>query len=256
MSFLTHRVFLLWLLYLVLVVFGIGVLSLLGVPQLALHYDRSYLTLLLFVMYGTAEVLSGRQAWRISEDNRVVDRVVRWLALHKLGHIAVKKDENVQLLVADSRDLLDRCVIPPSAIADHLTLLCVKANAGQRSMHQDTMIDITAERLYSRALIGDFIAAQIVWVGILATIIGVILAFWPMIDGVSIDAMRMNLGRFFGGIATAFIPTAVSFVCKIILDINTRIIVSGVRELVEKIATVAETQVLPFLHTNGKITVL
>jgi hypothetical protein len=228
----------------------------LGVPQMALRYDRSYLTLLLFVMYGVAEVLSGRQAWMISENNRVLDRVIRWLSWHKIGHIAIKKDESVQLLEAHATTPLERCVVPASALTDHLTMLCAKANAGQRSIQQGTMLDVTAERLYARALIGDFIAAQIVWVGILATIVGVILAFWPMIDGVSIDAMRSNLGRFFGGIAVAFIPTAVSFVCKITLDINTRIIVSGVRELVEKITWVAETEVLPFLHADGKITVL
>ena len=256
MRFLTHRVFLFWLLHLVLVIFGIGVLLLLGLPQMALRHDRSYLTLLLFAMYGTAEVLSGWHAWAISEDNRTVDRVIRWLTWHKLGHIAIKKDESVQLLKAESTNPLDRCVVQRSAIADHLTMLCAKADAGQRTIDQGTMLDITAEGLYARALIGDFIAAQIVWVGILATIVGVILAFWPMIDGVSIDAMRTNLGQFFGGIAVAFIPTAVSFVCKITLDINTRIIASGVRQLVEKIAYVAETKVLPFLHNDGKTTVL
>ena len=255
--FLTHRVFLLWLLYLVLVIFGIGALAVLGVPQMALRYDRSYLTLLLFAMYALAEITSGRQAWLISQDNRVVDQVIHWLTWHKLGHIAIKKNESVQLLEAgDNLNPLNRCVVPSSAIADYLTMLCVKANAGQRTIQQRTMIEIMADRLYSRALIGDFIASQIVWVGILATIIGVILAFWPMIDGDSLDAMRSNLGRFFGGIAVAFIPTAASFVCKITLDINTRIIVSGVRELVEKIAGVAETEVLPFLHADGATTVI
>ena len=100
-------------------------------------------------------------------------------------------------------------------------------------------------------MIGDFIGSRIVWVGILATILGVIMAFWPMIDGVALDAMRTNLGQFFGGIAVAFIPTAVSFVCKIMLDFNTRIIASGVRDLIDKIACVSETDVLPFLDGDG-----
>ena len=42
-----HRVFLFWLLYLVIVLFGLGVLIYLRLPQLALHYDHSYLTVLL-----------------------------------------------------------------------------------------------------------------------------------------------------------------------------------------------------------------
>jgi hypothetical protein len=63
--------------------------------------------------------------------------------------------------------------------------------------------------------------------------------------------MRANLGEFFSGIAVAFIPTAVSFVFKIVLDFNSRIISSGVRELIDKIACVSEVQLLPFLEQDG-----
>jgi hypothetical protein len=243
---LTHRVFLFWLLYLVIVIFGLGALIYLGLPQIALHYDHSYLTMLLFGMYGTAEVLSGRQAWLISRENLIADRVIGWLSRHKLTRTATMSDGCV-LLQSYDEDLL----VPKSAIGEHIGLLSVKANAGQRRIRQSTIIDVTADRLYSRAMIGDFIGSRIVWVGILATILGVIMAFWPMIDGVSLDTMRTNLGQFFGGIAVAFIPTAVSFVCKIMLDFNTRIIASGVRDLIDKIACVSETDVLPFLDGDG-----
>lgn len=243
----THRVFLFWLLYLVIVIFGLSALIYLGLPQIALHYDHSYLTMLLFAMYGTAEVLSGRQAWLISQENLVADRVIRWLAQHKLTGAVVISDG--VLLQSEEVDL----VVPKSAIGEHIALLSTKANAGQRRIPQSTIIDVTADRLYSRAMIGDFIGARIVWVGILATILGVIMAFWPMIDGVALDAMRTNLGQFFGGIAVAFIPTAVSFICKIMLDFNTRIIASGVRDLIDKIACISETDVLPFLDGDGPV---
>lgn len=246
----THRVFLFWLFYVVLAVFGLAVLIYLGLPQLALRYDQSYLTLLLFGMYGVAEVLSGRQAWLVSWQNQVADTVVAWLSQRRITGIVVNRDGSV-VLSSDG----NRLEVPSSAIAEHLTLLGVKANAGQRRIHQHTIIDVTADRLYSRTMIADFLGSRIVWVGILATIIGVIMAFWPMIDGVSLDALRSNLGRFFGGIAVAFIPTAVSFVCKIMLDFNTRIIASGVRDLIDKIACVSETDVLPFLDGDGVTTV-
>ena len=243
---LIHRVFLFWLLYLVIVVFGLSALIYLGLPQIALHYDHSYLTVLLFAMYGTAEVLSGRQAWLISQENCIADRAIRWLSRHKLTSTTAMRDGRI-LLHGDEKTLM----VPKSAIAEHFVLLSLKANAGQRRIQQNTIIDVTADRLYSRAMIGDFIGSRIVWVGILATILGVIMAFWPMIDGVSIDAMKTNLGQFFGGIAVAFIPTAVSFVCKIMLDFNSRIISSGVRDLIDKIACVSETDVLPFLDGDG-----
>lgn len=245
---LIHRVFLFWLLYFVIVIFGLAALIYLGLPQIALHYDQSYLTVLLFVMYGVAEVLSGRQAWIMSRENRIADTVIDWLARHKLQGIMV----NSSIILSSGEDV---CRIPASAIADHLSLLSVKANAGQRRIRQSTIIDVTSERLYSRTMIADFIGSRIVWVGILATILGVIMAFWPMIGGVSIDSMKSDLGHFFGGIAVAFIPTAVSFVCKILLDFNTRIIASGVRDLIDKIAVVSETDVLPFLDGDGDTTI-
>jgi hypothetical protein len=243
----THRVFLFWLLYLVIVIFGLSALTYLGLPQTALHHDHSYLTLLLFAMYGTAEVLAGRQAWLVSKENCAADRVINWLSRHKLTGITLGRDGEVVLRSHAPK----RLQVDKSAIGSHFALLCLKAHAGQRQISQSTLIDVTADRLYSRTMIADFIGARIVWVGILATILGVIMAFWPMIDGVSIDAMKTNLGAFFGGIAVAFIPTAVSFVCKIILDFNTRIVVSGVRDLLDKIASVSETIVLPFLDGDG-----
>jgi hypothetical protein len=57
----THKTFLCWLIYAVCVVFVAAGLSAFGVPQMALAYDYSQLTLLLFLMYGLAES-SGRRA--------------------------------------------------------------------------------------------------------------------------------------------------------------------------------------------------
>jgi hypothetical protein len=177
---------------------------------------------------------------------------VAWLSRYKLTSVVATRDGHV-ILNSDPPKHLD---VPKSAIAEHLLLLCVKANAGQRRIQQGTIIDVTADRLYSRTMIADFLGSRIVWIGILATILGVIMAFWPMINGVSLDAMKSNLSQFFGGIAVAFIPTAVSFMCKVVLDFNTRIISSGVRDLIDKIACVSETDVLPFLDGDGDTSVV
>ncbi len=245
MTFLTHKVFLFWLLYIVIVLFGWAALFFMGLPQIALHYDHSYLTYLLFGMYLTAEILSGRQAWRVSNENKIADDVIRWFSKHALIETEIL-DNDAVLLTSNS----DVYQLPKSAIAGHLALLSLKAKAGQRRIRQDMIIDVTADRLYERNMIAEFISSRIVWVGILATILGVIMAFWPMIDGTSIDSMKSNLGAFFGGIATAFIPTAVSFVFKIVLDFNSKIIGSGLRDLIDKIAVVSETSVLPVIDNE------
>jgi hypothetical protein len=245
-----HRVFLVWLLYIVIVVFSIGALAYLDLPQIALYYDRSLLTSLLFIMYGIAEILAARQVWSISRENRIADRVIGWLKEHDLRHIKVR--HNDIMLISNTAQFN----VGPSVIGKHIATLCKIALSGQRQwrVRQEPILDDAADQVYERSLIGDFISTRIVWVGIFATILGVIMAFWPMIDGGSIDTMKNNIGQFFGGIAVAFIPTAVSFVCKIALDFNSRIIAGGVRDLFTKITITSEAVVIPFLDNDGHVT--
>lgn len=249
-----HRTFLYWLLYFVTVVFGLGCLIYLQLPQIAIHYDHSHLTALLIGLYVIAEARSGREAWGISRQNRIADRIQSWLSQHTLIGTSLGRDGRLVLAAKDSTE-----VIPSSAINDHLVLLHRQAKTAKqnkpvggeaRSVNQDTLLDVTAERLYENNTTAEFISERIVWVGILATIIGVIMAFWPLMDGASIDTVKNNLGGFFGGIAVAFIPTAVSFVFKIVLDVNSRIINNGMSTLIDKIACVSETSVLPVLEVQ------
>ena len=251
----THKVFLFWLLYFVIVIFGWGVLIYLGLPQIAIHYDHSYLTYLLFGLYFTAEVLSARQAWKISKENQIADNVMEWFSKHKLHETAIHIDGSMSLIskeIVKEKPDFDVHKIPKSTMAEHFSLLVNKANANQKRIRQDTIIDVIADRIYEKTMIAEFISARIVWIGILATILGVIMAFWPMIDGVSIDTMKTNLGAFFGGIAVAFIPTAVSFVFKIVLDFNSKIVAGGVRDLIDKIACASETDLLPVIDHEEK----
>ena len=245
-----HRIFLFWLLYVVIVAFSSSALAYLGLPQIALYYDHSLLTLLLFLMYGIAEVIAGRQAWLISRENRIADHVTEWLKANPLRLIRVRHDD---VLMVSYQTQIN---IQPSVIGDHFTTLGRMAAGGQQHLRQEPILDNAADHIYERSLIGDFISTRIVWIGILATILGVIMAFWPMIDGGSIDTMKNNIGQFFGGIAVAFIPTAVSFVCKVALDFNSRIIAAGVRDLFTKITIASETSVVPFLDNAGDITVV
>lgn len=233
------------MLYIVVVIFGFGVLLHIGLPQIAIHYDRSYLTFVLFGCYLLAEVLSAREVWNLSEQNRIADDAAGWLAKNRCNGIKPNPDGSTVLTTGP----MDFEYVPPSVIAEHFNLLANKANGSR--IEQDTLIDITADRLYERASIAEFISQRIVWIGILATILGVIMAFWPMIGGASIDQMKSNISEFFGGVAVAFIPTAVSFVLKIVLDVHTFIISYGARRLIDTIACAAESSVIPALHIRG-----
>lgn len=246
----THRLFLSWLLYIVVVIFGFGVLLHLGLPQIAIQYDRSHLTYLLFACYLLAEGLSAREVWNLSEQNRIADAAAAWLAKNRCIGVQPNPDGST-VLTAESPIAGPATFesIPASVIAEHFNLLANKANGSR--IEQDTLIDITAERLYERASIAEFISQRIVWIGILATILGVIMAFWPMIGGASIDQMRSNISEFFGGVAVAFIPTAVSFMLKIVLDVHSFIVSYGARRLIDTLACMSESSVIPALHKRS-----
>lgn len=245
----THKIFLYWLLYLALIGFSAAVLILMGLPQLAFEHDKSYLSVALVAMYFLAEAMSGKQAVWISRQHRNLLETAAWMEGKKIQSLTMVTDGSVIIGAKGSG-----WTVIPGPFADLIRSLATqKANGPTRKMDQQELLDAFAEHLDRRISIGDFIASRIVWVGILATIIGVIMAFWPFqAAGMSIDAMRSNLGEFFSGVAVAFIPTAVSFVFKIILDVNGKILQDGASEMIEMATAVSSGYIVPSLE-NGSV---
>lgn len=245
----THKIFLYWFLYLVIVVFAGTVSVMMGIPQLVMHHDHSYLSLSIVLMYVLAEILAGRQAIWVSRLHRTVSDSAQWLKDNKVISIENLDDGSA---VLNGKDGSFR--IGPGPFADLIISLRDKSRNGMGGyVEQRVLIDAFIENLDRRTNIGDFIAGRIVWVGILATIVGVIMAFWPFQQqGISIDMMKSHLGEFFSGVAVAFIPTAVSFVFKIVLDFNTKIIQDGISEIIESATIAGTSYIVPHLE-NGSV---
>jgi hypothetical protein len=240
----THKTFLYWLIYAVCVVFVTVGLSAFGIPQMALAYDYSQLTLLLFLMYGLAEILAGIQVWAVSRRHKQVQESLRFVRSHGFSKMKRLSDGQVLLMSVNESTLS----LPPSIFSEFLSDLDDKAGNSGVARDPKILLDSFGEKMFRKSGIGDFVASRIVWVGIFATIVGVILSFWPFINmGFDPEAMREALPEFFSGVAVAFIPTAVSFVFKIALDINTRIINGGVEETLEMATVIADAHIMPRL---------
>jgi len=240
----THKIFLTWLIYLIAVILITAGLCFVGIPQIAIMSDSSYLTIVLLGMYVISEGLSARQAWRMSKEHLVATRVTKWLQANKLTSLTVD-DSQVTLV---SNDVT--YPVPKSETANHISALYDMAADGNH-VNQNILLDVLAEHLHGSISIIEFVAGRVVWVGILATILGVILAFWPLLSaGMALEAIRLKLGGFFAGIAVAFIPTAASFVFKIALDFGTKILTNGATEIITIIARTSETKILPVLERN------
>lgn len=247
-----NKVFLSWLLYCVLVIFVLGALWRLGIPQIAYRYDKSYLGLGLTVMWILAEIFSFWHAILVSREQKTAGKLSSFVELGKLVGL-----ETVSNTVSISSELpngtLNLISFSNSSVASHLTALIKKSRNSQGGkIDQNLMLDIATERLRARTSASEFLSARIVWLGVFATILGVILAFWPLLtSGFNIEEIKGNLGGFFGGIAVAFIPTAISFLYKVALDFESRIISSGVEETMDELAMVCETHIIPYLESSN-----
>ena len=241
-----HKVFLTWLIYFVIVILVGAGLCYLGIPQIAIMSDHSYLTTVLLGMYAISEILSARQAWKMSSELLIAQQAKEWLKSNNMVSL-VFSDETVLFLSNTATH-----TVKPSETANHFIALRDMAANGHK-VDQSILLDVLSDRLNSKISFIEFVAGRVVWVGILATILGVILAFWPLLSGdMSVDTIRLKLGGFFSGIAVAFIPTAASFVFKIALDFGTNILNNAADEIVNLVARGSETKILPFLEKNSK----
>lgn len=241
----THRIFLIWLIYATLVAFGLAAAVATGLASLILAHDHAHLSAAMVLLFLLAEGLAGRQAFRISAEHRAVTEARRFWDRCRPGTPRMERGPSGDVLVM--AEGYGAHAVPKGALASHLRAITRVAEAGTRP-EQTLLLDLAAEGLHRRASIPEFFAARIVWVGILGTVLGVVMAFWPfMAAGSDIDRMRGHLGSFFAGIAVAFIPTALSFVLKIALDLSNRILTDGADAVLEAMARFTETRVLPQL---------
>lgn len=248
---LTHRIFLQWLLYVTIAIFLAGAAFFVGLPQTAIAHDHSYMSIVLIAIYLIGECVIARQIYLVSHLHTQSQMLLTWLKANPIKAIVDDGSPFTGFKSAASSLMLKR-----SPITDHITAIMPKARYGQ-TVDQTLLLEGFTEGLYRRAGMSSFISSRIVWVGILATIVGVIIAFWPFLAaGSNLDTLKGNMGGFFSGVAVAFIPTALSFVFKIALDIGDHIVETGICEIVETTTIASESYVIPFLEASAQQSVI
>jgi hypothetical protein len=244
----THKLFLSWLLYITVVIFAIIGMTFLGLPQIMIRHDHSHLSLVLLVVYVFGEIFAGVQVLSVSKQHRSLTEALKWLRENALSDV-MSTDDAVVLVSQNGSHFR----IAASPFANHVSALCDRAkNDPKHRIDQRILMDVLASKLERNASIGEFFASQIIWIGILATVGGVVMAFWPFMQaGVNLDAMRNNLGAFFAGIAVAFIPCTASFLFKIALNVNGRLLNEGVEETLDVATVISETHIIPYLENRS-----
>lgn len=241
----THKPFLAWLLVFTVTIFIWGISIYIGLPQLALLYDHSGLTMFLFSIYSICELVLGIMSCKLSKEYTYTNNAKTFLENNILTSIKKLDVNGKQSIVLESGD--KEIIIGPSIWADHVSNLIAK-NIFEKVTDQTVLLHGVKNKLYKSIGYGSHFLNIVITVGILATIVGVILAFWPMMTVVTVDSISTLLPLFLPGIATAFIPTAISFVMKFFVDNNVFKLKMHNIEVADTIAETCDIYIMPYLR--------
>lgn len=212
----TNKLFLSWLVYICVVLALLFVSYVSGLMPFVISLDKSYLTIILCILYGISEIFS---------------------------FFEFRKVNLIQNQVATLKSVND--VLQPSIFKNFIDSIKErKKNGGDKNVF--LLSESFTDKLYISLSTIYFFSSKIVWFGIFATIVGIILSFLPFLsEGLTADTIKNNMTTFFSGVAVAFIPTAISFVFKIALDISTEILSRAIDNIIADTKVIVETTIVP-----------
>jgi biopolymer transport protein ExbB/TolQ len=236
-----HKLFLRWLVYFVLVVFAVLAGCFFDIIPFILKHDRSYLTYAIAVFYVLTELYLGMQSFRISKELHLVHQGVDILSAQNLSSI---KDDGDAIVIkyGDVEEHLEH-----SFLVNHIHNL-LRRRAMNR-VDQQALLNLAADQAFSRSERGLFMADIITLLGLLGTMVGLIIAFFPFFEGdFDITRGQLILTHLFNGISVAFFTTATAIACSILIRVNSKHLEAGLQEMIDGITVISETSIIPVIE--------
>lgn len=244
----THYLFLLWLILTGLVVFGAVVCLDQGLIQRMIEADRSYICIVLILMYliGLGHTL--HRTWYLSKE------------LHLANHI---KELLCSLpaapLVMDGESIrtTEGSTLPVGFVTNYIIDLIhsmPSARHGETAAEQQTdLLEAYASKIRSAHEFGWFYIDLMLKVGFLGTLIGFILMLGSVANVGVLDAASMQkvLTQMSVGMSTALYTTLASLVGGILLGIPYHLLERGLNTLIESTVYLKEVQILPRLSATS-----
>lgn len=259
MQYYKHKLFLRYLVFIVFVLSIFGAAFLTGILGLAIKYDKSYLVLLITCVYVSAELYIGRLVYGTSKELMIT---------HQINDI-LSETVNPQFKIYNNELYVVSEGTESEATGERLescTLVQHIKNLVSRSQHwsgkkprldQRVLISTLGEKIYAKNSFASTAASVVIYLGILGTVIGIIITFWPFIDTqvvLDVPKIQQNLGQVFSGVGAAFFPSAVAYLYNIFLILDDRLLISNTTELVDDITNISETYVVPVLERRDEQT--
>ena len=217
-----QRLFLYALILLGLILFGFFLLSTTGLLALALTSDRSYISWVIFALYGLATLHWLSRAWALSEEH--------------------KQCTAIDLATAQGGTLSQSDIKQQGYVSDFLIRLQEQSQNTAQSTR--LLIDTLGDQLTNTHAPGHFIADLLLKLGLTGTVIGFILMLLPIgqIEEFDPSLMQQLLSAMSGGMAVALYTTLAGLVTSTLLKMQYYLLDASLAELVNKLTVLSQVK--------------
>lgn len=221
----THELFLKWVLINVTVTFALVAAGYHGLLHKLYLNDPSHLTILITVIYLFTTIYCGIRTWSVSKQQKLLKNFIR-----KFNDDTIDLSETDGIVYSHMNDIAE------SGTDNQTILLTCRAND-----------------LHDKHEIIHYCADVLLKLGLLGTVIGFILALWPlyMLDEFTFEAVKGQLGTISGGIGVALLTTFAGIVTNIVVGLQAHFLETGTNQLMTRLAHLTETKLIPLLRKEN-----
>jgi hypothetical protein len=231
-----------WLILMSLTVFGLTALWQLGIIQIMLRTDRTFISSLILALFALTSLHCLVQIWHISKE----------LVAARSFQSSLREHPGRPALAVDDV----RRAPEGSTVARHVANLVAKARSqGGGRVDQTLLLRVLANQLHGRERLGFFVSEALLRLALLGTALGFILMLIP-IAGLSAfdpDTLRKALSGMSAGMAIALNITVTGIGTALLLKLQYFFLGMAVVELVNTITEVTEVHVISVLERDGNV---
>lgn len=219
--------FLRWLFLVIITIFGILVIDHFGFLSKVFYYDPTSLTWIISTIFVVMTGYCGYRTFNVSSELATLDKIKQTVG----QDVEVIPDPG-SLVWLHTKDL--------ATIQNHNSLI---------NYDQATLLNYRSSQYHDKHEIIWHVAEGLVTLGLVGTVIGFIMALWPMftLTDFSFDAVKGLLGDISGGIAVALFTTLTGLITSVILRMQAQFLETSTNTLISELAHVSETHIIPVL---------
>ncbi len=244
-SFPTDRTPLLrWLIFTGVCVFGFVLIWHYGLFRTMLHADRTYISLIISILYVLTTV---HCLWRTSVISRELDAANRVSAL-------IEKSPGKVTVAGRNVITDDGSRLPEGRVTQHIRNLVLKSGLqGRHRIDQTLLLRGLADQLRGPNQFGSFASDSLMKLGLLGTIIGFIMMLAPIagLDTGDRASVKTSMGLMSDGMAVAMYTTLTGLIGSILIKIQYYMLDEATAKLFSQATDLTEVFVVSVLEREN-----